>query len=237
MISRHFDGERLVRFIAAIFSAGLALVVFSSCGRREADSGKRASLPTVSSSLATVPSTPLSPFAVEARSENAANVAPSTTGREEVVASQPDARMIAPKRDLPQPVPANNAAVSEQPQQVSGAGPHASQTKALLTPLVAVGFDPSKRLSAQQVQQAVRLAEDFLAATSGESEAASETSTQVASTADAASAAAKSAFDARWRSAQQKSDDQFKAWFGNDAFNVLQMRRAQQEYQDRQAGK
>lgn len=103
------------------------------------------------------------------------------------------------------------------------------QPKNLVVPLVAMGFNPALKLSAQQIEQFAKLGQEFLAATNDEDVAAGS--------ADPTSPVAKAGFDARWRSAQQKSDDQFKLLFGYAAFNSQQILRAQQEYQDRQAGK
>ncbi len=224
-------------FIVSIFSAGLVMIVFSSCGRREANSGKHSSLPVVSSSLTVITSGPASARAVVGRSESTVNVVPPAKGRGVDESDQPAEREMATGEGLQKSALSEDATSSVAAVKMPVGDIGSSQMKALVTPLVAVGLSPALKLNAQQAQQAVKLAEDFLAATADESADASGTSAQVASTAAATSTDAKAAFEARWSSAQQKSDDQFRAWFGYDAFNAMQIRRSQQQYQDQQAGK
>lgn len=222
-------------FIASIFSAGLVMVVFSSCGRREADSGKRPSLPAVSSSLTVITSKPASLRAVVGRSESAVNVVPPAKGRGADESDQPADRGMATREGLEKSASPKDGTSSVAAVNGSGRDMGSSQTKAWLTPLVAVGFSPTLNLSAQQTAEAVRLGQDFLAATEA-APVSVQSPAQATTPVDAPSVAADALpVNATWRSAQEESDALFRAMFGYSAFNAQQLMRAQQAYRDQLA--
>jgi len=222
-------------FIGSIFSAGLVMIVFSSCGRREADSGKRSSPPAVSSSLTVITSGPASAREIVGRSESAVNVVPPAKGRGVDESNQPAERGMATEEGLQKSALSEDATSSVAVVNVSVGNMGSSQTKPLLTPLVAVGFSPALNLNAQQTAEAVRLGQEFLAATEA-APASVQSPAPVAAPVDVAPVAADAPpVNATWRSAQEESDALFRAMFGYSAFNAQQLMRAQQAYRDQLA--
>lgn len=202
------------------------MLVFSACGRHEADSGK------LSPSLTTVTSGTPFQRAVAARSTNAACVVVPVTGRTGDEIDSSIGREMAITGDFQPPTSLRNANSPATMVKVSGEDIGFSKPKPLLTPLVAVGLSPSLNLDARQAAQLVRLGEEFLAETdetlvTTPSSAATPTSTQTAPAEN----------HARWLSAQEMSDQRFKSFFGYAAFNAQQILRSRQEYQAQQVGR
>ncbi len=229
MINRIRGGTGSDALMAGALSVGLAAILLSACDRREVSSNQRASPSSVATTTAAAPFL----HSTAGESSTPANaVRPSTENDEAGQSSEP---AIAVTDGSLRSAIQGEEAVSHMSRLVVPAGRGAiTQSETMLTPLVAVGSNPALKFNARQIEEAVKLGQEFLAAMD-KTPTVVQVPAQMAASADDAKIYADASVHVAWRSAQEESDALFRAKFGYSAFNAQLLMRAQQAYNDRLA--
>ena len=118
------------------------------------------------------------------------------------------------------------ATVSNGPAKVGGATVAAVRQPAPSLPLAVVAAAHPQAFTPEQTHALVQLGESFLA------ETAATSPTPVATPGDASSALTPEQI---WDASTAASDERFKAMFGYEAFNSMQLKRAQEAYAEAKA--